>query len=112
MKPNALTLSFQDSPLRHEVNSAITNRSWATTSKVPEVAIAFWIIKIAATTLGETAGDALSMSMNLGYLLSTVHIHGLLCRSACGPGQGEGVSSFSLLDRDCHHNDGGHDHGR
>ena len=40
-------------------------------SKVPHVAIAFWIIKIAATTLGETGGDALSMTMNLGYLLST-----------------------------------------
>lgn len=40
-------------------------------SKVPEVALLFWIIKIAATTLGETGGDALSMSMNLGYLVST-----------------------------------------
>jgi uncharacterized membrane-anchored protein len=40
--------------------------------KVPEVTLAFWIIKIAATTLGETGGDAASMSMNLGYLISTV----------------------------------------
>lgn len=40
-------------------------------SKVPEVTLVFWIIKIAATTLGETGGDALSMSMDLGYLLST-----------------------------------------
>lgn len=40
-------------------------------SKVPEVTLVFWIIKIAATTLGETAGDAVSMSMNLGYLLGT-----------------------------------------
>ena len=40
-------------------------------SKVPEVTLTFWIIKILATTLGETGGDALSMSMNLGYLLST-----------------------------------------
>ena len=40
-------------------------------SKVPEVTIIFWIIKILATTLGETGGDALSMSMNLGYLVST-----------------------------------------
>jgi uncharacterized membrane-anchored protein len=40
-------------------------------TKVPEVTIIFWIIKIAATTLGETAGDAVSMSMNLGYLIST-----------------------------------------
>jgi len=39
--------------------------------KVPEVTLGFWLIKIAATTLGETGGDAASMSMNLGYLLST-----------------------------------------
>ena len=40
-------------------------------TKVPAVTLLFWIIKIAATTLGETAGDALSMSLNLGYLAST-----------------------------------------
>jgi uncharacterized membrane-anchored protein len=40
-------------------------------SKVPEVTLLFWIIKIMATTLGETGGDALSMSMQLGYLVST-----------------------------------------
>ena len=40
-------------------------------SKVPEVTLVFWIIKIAATTLGETGGDAVSMSMNLGYLVAT-----------------------------------------
>jgi len=40
-------------------------------SKVPEVTLIFWIIKIAATTLGETGGDAVSMSMNLGYLIAT-----------------------------------------
>ena len=38
-------------------------------SKVPALTAIFWLIKILATTLGETAGDALSMSMNLGYLL-------------------------------------------
>jgi uncharacterized membrane-anchored protein len=40
-------------------------------SKVPELTLIFWITKIAATTLGETAGDAVSMSMNLGYLIGT-----------------------------------------
>jgi uncharacterized membrane-anchored protein len=40
-------------------------------TKVPEVTLVFWIIKIAATTLGETGGDAVSMSMNLGYLVAT-----------------------------------------
>jgi uncharacterized membrane-anchored protein len=39
--------------------------------KVPEVTLAFWIIKILATTLGETGGDAVSMSMGLGYLVGT-----------------------------------------
>lgn len=39
--------------------------------KVPEVTLIFWVIKIFATTLGETGGDAVSMSMNLGYLVST-----------------------------------------
>ncbi|MDD2737650.1 MAG: hypothetical protein PHR94_01825 [Methylomonas lenta] len=40
-------------------------------SKVPEVTLVFWIIKILATTLGETGGDAVSMSMDLGYLVGT-----------------------------------------
>ena len=40
-------------------------------SKVPEVTLIFWIIKILATTLGETGGDALSMSLNLGYAISS-----------------------------------------
>lgn len=40
-------------------------------SKVPEVTLVFWIIKILATTLGETGGDAVSMSMNFGYLVGT-----------------------------------------
>ena len=40
-------------------------------SKVPEVTLIFWIIKILATTLGETGGDAVSMSMKMGYLVST-----------------------------------------
>lgn len=39
--------------------------------KVPQVTFVFWLVKIAATTLGETGGDAVSMSMNLGYLVAT-----------------------------------------
>jgi uncharacterized membrane-anchored protein len=39
--------------------------------KVPEVTLGFWIIKVAATTLGETGGDAVTMSLNLGYLVGT-----------------------------------------
>jgi uncharacterized membrane-anchored protein len=41
-------------------------------NKVPQVTIAFWIVKILATTLGETGGDALSMSLNFGYAVSTL----------------------------------------
>jgi len=40
-------------------------------SKVPAVTLAFWIAKIAATTLGETGGDAVSMTLNFGYLAAT-----------------------------------------
>lgn len=41
-------------------------------SKVPEITLGFWIIKILATTLGETGGDAVTMSMNLGYAVGTL----------------------------------------
>ena len=41
-------------------------------SKVPHVTFGFWIIKIVATTLGETGGDAVSMTMNLGYALASI----------------------------------------
>lgn len=40
-------------------------------SKVPEVIFGFWVIKIAATTLGETGGDWVTMSLSLGYLIGT-----------------------------------------
>ena len=41
-------------------------------SKVPRVTLWFWIIKILATTVGETGGDAVSMTLNLGYAVSTL----------------------------------------
>ena len=41
-------------------------------SKVPPVVLAFWVVKILATTLGETGGDALSMTLKLGYATSTL----------------------------------------
>ncbi len=50
----------------------------ATLSKVPEVTLGFWIIKIAATTLGETGGDAVSMSLQLGYAVSSAIFIGIL----------------------------------
>ncbi|OJU25073.1 MAG: hypothetical protein BGN91_11760 [Nitrobacter sp. 62-13] len=61
--------------------------SIATTSlnKVPAVTLGFWIVKIAATTLGETAGDAVSMSMNLGYAVSSIVFIGIF--AAAGAAQ-------------------------
>jgi uncharacterized membrane-anchored protein len=50
----------------------MNNSSALRTSKVAEVTFIFWLIKIAATTLGETGGDAVSMTLNLGYALSSV----------------------------------------
>jgi uncharacterized membrane-anchored protein len=47
-------------------------------SKVPEVTLAFWVIKIAATTLGETGGDAVTMTLNWGYLAGTAIFLSLL----------------------------------
>lgn len=47
------------------------NASTTTLSKVPAVTLGFWIIKIAATTLGETGGDTVTMTWNLGYLVGT-----------------------------------------
>src|ERR1044071_2441899 len=46
-------------------------RAEMTGSKVPAVTFGFWIIKIAATTLGETGGDTVTMTMDLGYLAGT-----------------------------------------
>jgi uncharacterized membrane-anchored protein len=51
---------------RHQTNMP------ASFNKVPEVTLAFWIIKIAATTLGETGGDTVTMTLNWGYLAGTV----------------------------------------
>lgn len=48
-----------------------------TMSKVPAVTLGFWVIKIAATTLGETAGDAVTMSMNLGYAIGSAIFVGI-----------------------------------
>jgi uncharacterized membrane-anchored protein len=46
-------------------------------SKVPQVTVAFWVVKIFATTLGETGGDALSMTLQLGYAISSLIFFGL-----------------------------------
>jgi uncharacterized membrane-anchored protein len=50
--------------------SAYRDSEWL--SKVPHVTLMFWVIKIFATTVGETGGDALSMTLNLGYAVSSL----------------------------------------
>ncbi len=51
-------------------------------SKVPRVTFAFWVVKILATTVGETGGDALSMSLKLGYAVSTLIFLCFFCITA------------------------------
>src|ERR1700733_10501055 len=53
-----------------------------TFSKVPEVTLGFWFIKILATTLGETGGDAVSMSLDLGYAISSIIFFGIFVVAA------------------------------
>jgi ABC-type Mn2+/Zn2+ transport system permease subunit len=53
-------------------------------SKVPEVTLGFWVIKIAATTLGETGGDAVTMTLGLGYLVGTAIFAALLVAAVVG----------------------------
>lgn len=52
--------------MKDHAKSSIVNES-----KVPEVTLGFWIVKIAATTLGETGGDTVTMTLNWGYLAGT-----------------------------------------
>jgi len=54
------------------MSDEVTNHGEIILSKVPQVTAAFWLVKILATTLGETGGDALSMTLNLGYGLSSL----------------------------------------
>lgn len=61
-------------------------------SKVPAITFGFWIIKILATTFGETAGDTVSMTMDLGYLTSTIGFLALLI----------GLASWQIAARQFH----------
>lgn len=56
----------------------------ATLSKVPEVTLGFWVIKVLATTLGETGGDAVTMSMNLGYAIGSFIFIGMFAAAVIG----------------------------
>ncbi len=52
--------------------------------KLPEITLAFWIMKICATTLGETAGDLLSMTLNVGYAMSSIILIGFFFATLIG----------------------------
>jgi len=54
------------------MHSVKSNAGIDVLSKVPAVTLVFWIIKILATTVGETGGDSLSMTLKLGYFESTL----------------------------------------
>ena len=60
-----------------EWNDPVNETHKIALAKVPEVTLGFWIVKILATTLGETGGDAVTMSMNLGYAIGTIIFAGI-----------------------------------
>src|SRR5438045_453619 len=53
-------------------------------SKLPALTALYWLLKISATTVGETAGDLMSMTMEVGYALSTIILMSLFFISAAG----------------------------
>lgn len=53
-------------------------------SKIPTVTLAFWIMKVCATTLGETAGDLLSMTLDVGYAVSSIILLSLFAAALAG----------------------------
>jgi uncharacterized membrane-anchored protein len=58
--------------LKHANKMDQTTNKRTVINKLPQITIAFWIMKICATTLGETAGDLLSMTLHIGYTLSSI----------------------------------------
>ena len=81
-------------------------------SKVPEVTLVFWFIKILATTLGETGGDAVSMSMDLGYALSSLIFIGIFVVAVIAQISAKAFHPLLYWLVDHRHHDRGHDDGR
>jgi uncharacterized membrane-anchored protein len=77
--PEAVTLRVLSASGASAVRSHDAPNTSDALSKVPPATLAFWVAKILATTLGETGGDALSMTLNLGYALSTLIFLGFFC---------------------------------
>jgi hypothetical protein len=79
----------------------MTDSSQGSATKVPEVTIVFWILKIAATTLGETGGDTVTMTLNWGYLAGTALFLSLLVvlvRAFSGLTESAGFSLSGICD--------------
>ena len=97
----------------------MTHNSEPHASKVPEVTLGFWIIKILATTLGETGGDTVTMTwlkadvmVNSGYLVGTCDFSFGLDRARRHSNRREEISPFPLLGGDRGLDDSRHSHGR
>ena len=90
------------------MNNITKNVAHTALSKVPELTLIFWIIKILATTLGETAGDALSMSMNLGYLVSTAIFAALFFVAVITQIKAKQFHPFFILGHHCCHHHSRH----
>ncbi len=65
-----------------------------TLSKVPEVTLGFWVIKVLATTLGETGGDAVTMSMDLGYVVGSFIFIGIFAAAVAAQILAKAFHSF------------------
>jgi len=81
-------------------------------SKVPAVTLGFWVIKIIATTLGETGGDAVSMTLNWGYALSSTMFIGVFAAAVAAQIAAPAFPSAAIwgchyCDHDRRHDDGG-----
>jgi uncharacterized membrane-anchored protein len=63
-------------------------------NKVPEVTLGFWVIKVLATTLGETGGDAVTMSMNLGYAIGSFIFIGIFAATVVAQIYAEAFDPF------------------
>ena len=99
----------QDEPL-HQASRA--TGSAPQFSKVPEVALGFWIIKVLATTLGETGGDAVTMSMKSRLRGRNADLSGDLSCSGHGPNSLQELQRLSVLADHRRDDDRGHDNRR
>jgi uncharacterized membrane-anchored protein len=81
-------------------------------NKVAQVTIYFWIMKICATTLGETGGDLLSMTMNVGYAVSSIILLSVFLTTLLVQLGGKKISSSDLLGCNRHNQYGRHNHFR